>query len=262
MMIKIHLFEMKIYIHECYLFKGAIQMYLSYHLNRRKGHVRGHSQVPEIVLPESLFSNSPPQSSIIRFEMSSLPVTSGLDQSPSYSNPTASQSTTNSVTLTSSVKMRKLSSGDKLVNKYLVVRELGRGATGEVYMVRDEETGQSYAMKVTNRYAAGWSEDSQRDRSIALEIAVMKKLQHDNIVNLIEVIDDPKNRKIFLVQELMEGGALMPDMEKQDPMINEVAWKYFRDIVAGLAYLHAEGVIHSEAIYIIYTYINIYMFLQ
>jgi serine/threonine protein kinase len=142
--------------------------------------------------------------------------------------------------------MRKLSSGDKLVNKYLVVRELGRGATGEVYMVRDEETGQSYAMKVTNRYAAGWSEDSQRNRSIALEIAVMKKLQHENIVNLIEVIDDPKNRKIFLVQELMEGGALMPDLEKQDPMINEVAWKYFRDVVAGLAYLHAEGVIHRD----------------
>mmetsp|Transcript_20171 Transcript_20171/g.19484 ORF Transcript_20171/g.19484 Transcript_20171/m.19484 type:complete len:2393 (+) Transcript_20171:111-7289(+) len=214
--------------------------------SRRKGRVRSHSQNPEVVLPESLFSNSTPQSSTLGFEVSTLPVTTGSDQSPSYANPAASLSTTNSVTLTSSVKMRKLSSGDKLVNKYLVVRELGRGATGEVYMVRDEETGQSYAMKVTNRYAAGWSEDSQRDRSIALEIAVMKKLQHENIVNLIEVIDDPKNRKIFLVQELMEGGALMPDLEKQDPMSNEVAWKYFRDIVAGLAYLHAEGVIHRD----------------
>ena len=38
----------------------------------------------------------------------------------------------------------------------------------------------------------------------------------------IQVIDDPKNRKIFLVQELMEGGALMPDSEKCDAMTNEV----------------------------------------
>jgi serine/threonine protein kinase len=67
-----------------------------------------------------------------------------------------------------------------------VVKELGKGATGEVYMVRDEETGQPYAMKVTNRYAAGWSDDAG-DRAIAQEIAVMKKLQHQNIVNLIEV---------------------------------------------------------------------------
>ena len=78
-------------------------------------------------------------------------------------------------------------SGDKLVNKYLVVKELGKGATGEVYMVRDEETGQPYAMKVTNRYIAGWSDENSGDRSIAQEIAVMKKLQHQNIVNLVEV---------------------------------------------------------------------------
>lgn len=77
--------------------------------------------------------------------------------------------------------------GDKLVNKYLVVKELGKGATGEVYMVRDEETGQPYAMKVTNRYTAGWSDENSGDRSIAQEIAVMKKLQHQNIVNLVEV---------------------------------------------------------------------------
>lgn len=45
----------------------------------------------------------------------------------------------------------------------------------------------------------------------------------------VQVIDDPKNRKIFLVQELMEGGALMPDSEKCDAMTNEVSvcdkWK-------------------------------------
>lgn len=74
-----------------------------------------------------------------------------------------------------------------MVNKYLVVKELGKGATGEVYMVRDEETGQPYAMKVTNRYTAGWSDENAADRAIAQEIAVMKKLQHQNIVNLIEV---------------------------------------------------------------------------
>ena len=56
-----------------------------------------------------------------------------------------------------------------------------------MYMVRDEITGQPYAMKVTNRYTAGWSDEPHGSRSTALEIAVMKKLQHQNIVNLVEV---------------------------------------------------------------------------
>lgn len=64
-------------------------------------------------------------------------------------------------------------------------------------MVRDEETGQPYAMKVTNRYAAGWSDENPGDRAIAQEIAVMKKLQHQNIVNLIEVC-----RSILIISSL------------------------------------------------------------
>jgi [calcium/calmodulin-dependent protein kinase] kinase len=37
------------------------------------------------------------------------------------------------------------------------------------------------------------------------EIAIMKNLKHENIVHLHEVIDDQKRRKIYLIQELVEG---------------------------------------------------------
>jgi serine/threonine protein kinase len=37
------------------------------------------------------------------------------------------------------------------------------------------------------------------------EIAIMKTLTHENVVNLHEVIDDRKSRKIYIIQEFVEG---------------------------------------------------------
>jgi serine/threonine protein kinase len=78
------------------------------------------------------------------------------------------------------------------------------------------------------------------------EIAVLKRLKHQNVVGLHEVIDDVNARKIFLIQEFMEGGALMPDAESCDPMDLVTARKYFRDIVRGVCYLHSEGIVHRD----------------
>jgi serine/threonine protein kinase len=39
----------------------------------------------------------------------------------------------------------------RCINKYLIIRELGRGSFGGVYLVRDEETDKLYAMKVISK---------------------------------------------------------------------------------------------------------------
>jgi serine/threonine protein kinase len=61
---------------------------------------------------------------------------------------------------------RRLSTGDKsaaphiccspevmcrFINKYLIIRELGRGSFGGVYLVRDEEMDKYYAMKMISK---------------------------------------------------------------------------------------------------------------
>ena len=41
------------------------------------------------------------------------------------------------------------------------------------------------------------------------EIAIMKKLNHPNIIKLYEVIDDPTNDKLYLVMDYMKKGSVL-----------------------------------------------------
>lgn len=151
----------------------------------------------------------------------------------------------NDVNITSTLSMKKLDSGFRVINQYIIERELGKGSFGDVYLVRDQDTDEQYAMKIIQRPAQNsWNEDAAN--SIRQEIAVMKRMKHHNVVALREVIDDQSQRKIYLIQEFMEKGALMPDAETCDPIHVETARTYFRDILRGVCYLHSEGIIHRD----------------
>lgn len=149
----------------------------------------------------------------------------------------------NEVREVNTLSMKKLDTGYRVINKYIVQRELGKGSFGDVYLCKDQETGEEFAMKMINRPQSTWNDDAS---SIKQEIAVMKRLQHQNIVGLREVIDDNNARKIFLIQEFMEGGPLMPDAETVEPLDVATARRYFRDILRGVCYLHSEGIVHRD----------------
>ncbi|KAF9923770.1 hypothetical protein FBU30_006178 [Linnemannia zychae] len=139
--------------------------------------------------------------------------------------------------------------GNKMINKYMVVRELGRGVHGKVKLCRDTVTNELCAIKIvdkTTRRRLGRAQISN-EQKIRREIAIMKKCIHPNVVRLIEVIDDPNARKIYLVLEYMEGGEVRwKDMEDKPILPLDDARTIFRDIVLGLEYLHMQGIIHRD----------------
>jgi serine/threonine protein kinase len=83
---------------------------------------------------------------------------------------------------------------------------------------------------------------------IRREIAILKKCRHPNVVRLIEVIDDPEARKIYLVLELLNGGEVrwkQPDADL--PLLSQdETRRIFRDVVLGLEYLHYQGIVHRD----------------
>ncbi|KAF8923588.1 hypothetical protein BGZ58_002772 [Dissophora ornata] len=139
--------------------------------------------------------------------------------------------------------------GNKMINKYMVVRELGRGVHGKVKLCRDTVTDELCAIKIvdkTTRKRLGRAQISN-EQKIRREIAIMKKCIHPNVVRLIEVIDDPTARKIYLVLEYMEGGEVRwKDADDKPVLPVDDARAIFRDVVLGLEYLHMQGIIHRD----------------
>ena len=79
------------------------------------------------------------------------------------------------------------------------------------------------------------------------EIAVMKKLDHENVVKLYEVLDDPSVDKLYIVMEYIKNGSLMQKLSKSKTLQPHTLWKYFRDMITGMHYLHeCAGVVHRD----------------
>lgn len=67
------------------------------------------------------------------------------------------------------------------------------------------------------------------------EIAVLKKLDHPNVVKLVEVLDDPAEDHLYMVFELLERGQVL-EVPTEKPLTEEQAWTYFRDVILGIEY--------------------------
>lgn len=101
--------------------------------------------------------------------------------------------------------------GNKVINQYEILEELGRGEHGKVKLGRHVTTRQQVAVKIVQRYSKrrrlgklGNPEDK-----VKKEVAILKKARHPNVVSLLEVIDDPNRQKVYIVLEYVEHGEIV-----------------------------------------------------
>jgi calcium/calmodulin-dependent protein kinase kinase 2 len=80
------------------------------------------------------------------------------------------------------------------------------------------------------------------------EIAIMKKLNHHNLCGLFEVLDDPREDSLYMVMEMCKKGIIMKVGldQRSDPYDNESCRCWFRDLILGIEYLHAQGIVHRD----------------
>ena len=150
------------------------------------------------------------------------------------------------------VKLKDESSGKKYVNQYLMVETIGRGANGKVKKCLDEKSGLYLAMKIIRRSINKRRRAPARPGAplvvpeVNSEIAVWKKLKHPFIVKLYEVIDDEKSDKLYLIGELVNGGALMPDAITAEALPVDKVRRYFCMLVDAVYYLHFNDIVHRD----------------
>lgn len=170
--------------------------------------------------------------------------------------------------------------GLRKINNYLLKKEIGRGAFGTVHLGIDENTNTEYAIKEFSKsrlrkkeqmdlFRSGGPRGRGRGRAMGLgvgrgpaaapkssnpldlvrgEMAVLKKLNHPHIVRLYEVLDDPSGDSLYMVFEMMHKGVLMNIEvdEVAEPLSDADARRYFKEMMLGIEYLHANDIAHRD----------------
>ncbi|XP_043724124.1 CBL-interacting protein kinase 18-like [Telopea speciosissima] len=130
--------------------------------------------------------------------------------------------------------------GSVLLQRYELGRLLGQGTFAKVYHARSLKTGESVAIKVTDKekvLKVGLVDQVKR------EISVMRLVRHPNIVQLYEVM--ASKTKIYFVMEYAKGGELFNKVAK-GKLKEDVARKYFQQLISAVEFCHSRGVYHRD----------------
>ncbi len=134
--------------------------------------------------------------------------------------------------------------GDKLGSegRYVVREWLGGGGMGHVFRSWDEMLQRDVALKFLVT-------DPGRDEAVLREARAVARLNHENIVRIIDVTEwhgSPGGQPIpFLVMELLEGVSLAR-LLKRGRLEVQRALELLEAIVLGLAHAHVRGLVHRD----------------
>ncbi|KAL3869434.1 hypothetical protein ACJMK2_042115 [Sinanodonta woodiana] len=133
----------------------------------------------------------------------------------------------------------------KYIGKYLMGDVLGEGSYGKVKEILDTESLVRRAVKILKKRKL--RKIPNGEQNVQREIQLLKRLKHQNIIQLIDVLQNEEKQKMYIVMEycvseLQEMLESVP--EKKFPLWQ--AHMYFVQLIEGLEYLHGKGIIHKD----------------
>ncbi|KAG9231795.1 hypothetical protein BJ875DRAFT_498008 [Amylocarpus encephaloides] len=142
-------------------------------------------------------------------------------------------------------------------------RTLGKGATARVRLARHGYTGQEAAIKIVQKKNAQLSQagslaaldqessfpdtkDGVRRMPVGIEreVAIMKLIQHPNIMKLYDIWEN--RTEIYLVLEFVDNGELFDHITAKGRLSEEEAMQYFRQILSAVGYCHSFNICHRD----------------
>ncbi|XP_019512534.1 PREDICTED: calcium/calmodulin-dependent protein kinase type 1D [Hipposideros armiger] len=116
---------------------------------------------------------------------------------------------------------------------------LGTGAFSEVVLAEEKATGKLFAVKCIPKKAL-----KGKESSIENEIAVLRKIKHENIVALEDIYESPNH--LYLVMQLVSGGELFDRIVEKGFYTEKDASTLIRQVLDAVYYLHRMGIVHRD----------------
>jgi len=126
-----------------------------------------------------------------------------------------------------------------LTSKYELGKTLGSGSFATARVATNRETGAKVAIKTLMRNHDNFDKDL-----LEHEIAVMKKLDNEYCIRLLEVMEDSK--AVHLVEELATGGELFDRIVEIKHFSEADCAKVIKQVILGIAHMHSLGACHRD----------------
>ena len=132
------------------------------------------------------------------------------------------------------------------VDDLILTKSLGKGAFGEVFLTQIKGHKGFFATKRLDR---AFSEKPENIKRLGNEITLLKKINHPNIVRLIDLKKTKSH--CYIVMEYCNGGDLSSCLKKykaahRRPFSEEIVQYIMRQVVNGLEFLHSNKIIHRD----------------
>ncbi|KAL9083147.1 MAG: hypothetical protein Q9159_005965 [Coniocarpon cinnabarinum] len=132
--------------------------------------------------------------------------------------------------------------GDRMrIGDYTLGATLGEGEFGKVKIGWKKDSGNQVAVKIIRKEKL---DSPGRLTKVHREIAILKQLDHPNIVHLYEMVET--DHTIGIILEYASGGELFDYILKKRHLDDNQARRLFAQLVSGVGYLHRNGIIHRD----------------
>lgn len=132
-------------------------------------------------------------------------------------------------------------SENNLIGKYRLVKEIGKGGFGTVYLVHDVVLDVERALKVLHPALLA---DEVFIARFKQEAQFSARLDHPNVVPVYDFGE--ASGRFFLAMKYMPGGSLKDRLDQNGPLDEETAITMLEQIARGMAYIHAHGIVHRD----------------
>lgn len=126
------------------------------------------------------------------------------------------------------------------IGRYTLIRSIGRGGMGEVFLAHDAQLKRDVAIKVINPHVAGRHEDAS---AILREARAIARLNHPHIATVYDVLDI--DGRAHVVMELLRGETLAQRLTRGPLPLSDVA-TFGCELTQALAHAHTHGIVHCD----------------
>ncbi|CAD8078605.1 unnamed protein product [Paramecium primaurelia] len=126
---------------------------------------------------------------------------------------------------------------------YKILKLIGQGSHAKVYKIQRKQDSNIFAVKIFKKEKIIQKEKGVE--SLILEIDIMRKLNHENVIQLHEVFEDFE--KVYLIIDHLQGGDLFKKVQcSLDQYSEHIVQNLMYNLFNSLKYLHSKNIIHRD----------------